>query len=104
MKEDNNIMIGMAKRLAADAINEAVGKTINGLPDHLRQGTKRVIVYPEDMYIVWFSKTLQNWKALVSTDKINSTDPYGDYVAFTHTGDKGETYFDVYRKVLNRVY
>ena len=26
LKEDNNIMIGMAKRLAADAINEAVGK------------------------------------------------------------------------------
>ena len=50
----------------------------------------------DDVYIVWFSKTLQNWKALVST-----TVPDGKYYEITHNGDKGETYVDVYVKLDN---
>ena len=48
------------------------------------------------MYIVWFCKTLQNWKALVSTDVIN-----GVYWEVTHNGDKNETYVDTYFKSSN---
>ena len=48
------------------------------------------------MYIVWFCKTLQNWKALVSTDVIN-----GVYWEVTHNGDKNETYVDTYTKSSN---
>ena len=47
----------------------------------------------DDVYIVWFCKTLQNWKALVST-----TIPDGVYYEVTYNGDKKETYLDVYKK------
>ena len=43
-------------------------------------------ITPDDMYVVWFCKTLQNWKALVS----------GAY-----NGDKQEIYVDVYQKACN---
>ena len=49
-----------------------------------------------DVFIVWFSKTLQNWKALVST-----TVSDGMYYEITHNGDKDETYVDVYKKWEN---
>jgi len=51
---------------------------------------------PEDVYIVWFAKTLGNWKALVSTDKFNGT-----YWEVTHNGAKNETYVDRYVKANN---
>lgn len=47
----------------------------------------------EDVYVVWFCKTLQNWKALVST---NVRD--GIYYEVTHDGDEDRTYIDVYKK------
>ena len=47
--------------------------------------------------LVWFSKTLQNWKALVST-----TVSDGMYYEITHNGDKGETYLDAYKKWDNQ--
>ena len=50
----------------------------------------------DDVYVVWFCKTLQNWKALVST---NVSD--GMYYEITHNGDKDETYVDVYKKCDN---
>ena len=56
----------------------------------------------EDCFVVWFSKTLQNWKALVSTNRIKSGEKCGDYAEITHNGDKKETYVDVYAKVSNR--
>lgn len=51
---------------------------------------------PSDMYVVWFCKTLQNWKALVSGVYIKK------YIEVTYNGDKGETYVDVYKKMCNR--
>ena len=50
----------------------------------------------KDLYIVWFAKTLGNWKALVSTDVED-----GLYFEATHNGAKNETYIDSYRKVAN---
>ena len=50
-----------------------------------------------DVYVVWFSKTLQNWKAMVST-----TIPDGRYYEVTHNGNKNETYLDVYKKQENK--
>ena len=49
-----------------------------------------------DVYVVWFCKTLQNWKALVSTTLFDST-----YYEVTFNGDKNEAYLDVYRKADN---
>ena len=50
----------------------------------------------DEVYVVWFSKTLQNWKALLST-----TLPDGMYYEVTHNGDKAETYIDAYKKFDN---
>lgn len=51
-----------------------------------------------DVYVVWLCKTLQNNKALLSTNV-----PDGVYYEITHNGDKGETYVDVYKKWENFV-
>lgn len=50
----------------------------------------------EDVLLVWFSKTLQNWKALVIT-----TLPGSYYYEVTYNGNKEETYVDVYKKIEN---
>lgn len=50
----------------------------------------------EMVFIVWFSKTLQNWKALVST-----TLPDQAYYELTYNGDSDELYIDKYVKVVN---
>lgn len=52
----------------------------------------------EDVYVVWFSKTLQNWKALVSTNV-----PDGMYYEVTYDGDMKRAYLDVYKKWANVV-
>lgn len=50
-----------------------------------------------EVYVVWFCKTLQNWKALLST-----TLPDGKYYEVTFNGDKQELYLDVYVKLENK--
>lgn len=50
----------------------------------------------DDVYIVWFCKTLQNWKCLLS-----STLPDGMYYEVTYNGDKDEFYLDAYKKFEN---
>lgn len=51
-----------------------------------------------NVYVVWCCKTLQNYKALLST----SVSGDGIYVEFTYNGDKQELYMDVYHKVVNQ--
>jgi hypothetical protein len=53
---------------------------------------------PDDVFAVWFSKTLLNWKACVST-----TIPNGIYYEVTFNGNNGQTYIDVYKKIENVV-
>lgn len=50
----------------------------------------------EDIYVVWFAKVLQNWKALLSTNVAD-----GMYYELTFSGDKTETYLDAYKKFDN---
>ena len=79
-------MLEKAKQLASQEFSRLSGREIKA----------------EECFIVWFSKTLQNWKALVSTNAISSNEKCGDYAEITHNGDKKETYVDVYAKVSNR--
>ena len=50
-----------------------------------------------DVYVVWFCKTLQNFKVLLST-----TVSDGMYYELTYNGDKKELYFDAYKKWENK--
>jgi hypothetical protein len=58
--------------------------------------TDGYILAADDVYVVWFSKTLQNWKVLIST-----TVHDGMYYEVTHDGDKCVTYLDAYKKFDN---
>lgn len=55
-------------------------------------------VPPFDVFVVWYCKTLQNHKALLSTTLFD-----GMYYEITYNGDKKEAYFDAYKKFENRV-
>ena len=50
----------------------------------------------DDVYIVWYCKTLQNCKALLSTTVLD-----GMYYEITYNGDKKEFYLDAYKKWQN---
>lgn len=73
-----------AKQIVIDYYNERVEKTDN----------KKLT--ENEVFVVWFSKTLQNWKALIST-----TISDGMYYEVTYNGDKKETYLDAYKKWEN---
>lgn len=81
---DINEFIPKAKELVAKYTNE-----------HL-DITDGVVFNQEDVYVVWYSKTLQNAKALLSTPL-----PDGMYYEVTYNGDKDEIYFDAYKKLHN---
>lgn len=50
------------------------------------------------VYTVWKSKTLQNWKYLLSSTLYD-----GMYYELTYNGDKHEWYLDAYKKFENVV-
>lgn len=54
---------------------------------------------PEDVYVVWQVKVLQNFKALLSTKMSD-----GMYYELTYNGDEDELYLDVYKKWTNIAY
>lgn len=49
-----------------------------------------------EIFVVWFCKTLQNWKALVATHRPDSL-----YFEVTRDGDQKRTYIDQYVKIDN---
>jgi hypothetical protein len=75
-----------------------------GEEDYQQQAKLHLVTYLEgkvglwDVYVVWFAKTLQNWKALLSTNL-----PDGRYYELTFNGDKNELYLDTYEKKSNVV-
>lgn len=79
------------KTLQETAINHARSALVNAL------GYTTDLVTPEKMYVVWFCKTLQNWKAFVSGTDIE------EYIKVTYNGDKDEAYVDIYNKTKNVV-
>jgi hypothetical protein len=64
--------------------------------DNLEKTDTHVAFDEDDVYIVWFCKTLQNWKALISTNL-----PDGMYYEVTYDGDRKQTYIDAYKKFRN---
>lgn len=81
VKADNDVRLKMAKAAVVAWYNEHNAPATIGM---------------EDVYIVWFSKVLQNWKALAGTH-------HGDgmYYEITFDGDKDCAYVDAYKKWQN---
>jgi hypothetical protein len=75
----------IARKIVLNYVNEHIDKTDN------------VQITLDNVFIVWFCKTLQNWKALVST-----TLPDGMYYEVTYNGNNKEIYLDAYKKFENR--
>lgn len=84
---DVNAMTNKAKRLVVEYFNGRVDCTNN------------IKLTEDQVFIVWFSKTLQNWKAMVST-----TISDGMYYEITYNGDRKETYVDAYKKWENKCF
>lgn len=82
-----NDFLYRAKLAVVDYFNDRVEKT-----DNFR-------INVDDVYVVWFCKTLQNWKALIST---NIED--GMYYEVTYDGDNKNIYLDAYKKWENIYY
>ena len=76
-------------------LKKAKSLVVNYYNNHVEK-TDDFGITEDDVFIVWFCKTLQNWKALVST-----TVSDGMYYEVTHNGDKQETYLDAYKKWEN---
>ena len=76
-------------------MNKAIKVVMDYFNSHV-ETTDNFQITEEDVFIVWFCKTLQNWKALVST-----TVSDGMYYEVTYNGDKRETYLDAYKKWEN---
>ena len=78
--------IDICKKIIADYYNEHKDKT---------DVTGEIGV--DDVFEVWYCKSLQNHKALLSTSLFD-----GMYYELTYNGDKKELYFDSYKKFENR--
>ena len=81
----NKNTMKLIKETIRDYVNEHIDKT------------DKMQITVDDVYVVWFCKTLQNWEALAST-----TVPDGMYYELTYNGDKDEMYLDAYKKFENR--
>ena len=73
------------KEIVAEYTNEHLDKT---------DGKQ---ISADDVFVVWYCKTLQNHKALLSTTLFD-----GMYYELTYNGDKNEVYLDAYRKWENK--
>lgn len=82
---DVNAMINKAKKIVVEYANNRTERTNN------------IDITEDQVFIVWFSKTLQNWKAMLST-----TISDGMYYEITYNGDKQEVYLDAYKKWENK--
>lgn len=75
-------------------------KAINFVYGWAKTNARNTDFTVENVKIVWFCKTLQNWKALVAI--IGTSDNL--FFEVTYNGDKQETYLDAYSKIENVVF
>lgn len=78
----------------SEFVNKAVSLVAEYTDEHLDRSDEK----PEySVFVVWYCKTLQNFKALLSTTLFD-----GMYYEVTYNGDKNEMYLDSYKKFENR--
>lgn len=77
---------------------EFIGKCKEEVRKYAEEHLDKSDTKPEfEVFVVWYSKTLQNHKALLSTSLFD-----GMYYELTYNGDKKELYFDAYKKFENK--
>lgn len=79
-----NDFLKYAKKAVADSHNDHYGSDSGHISE-------------DNVFLVWFSKTLQNNKAILVPDLFDGT-----LYEVTWNGDKGEGYLDMYEKKENR--
>lgn len=77
--------LGLCQKAVSDYFNSKIDNT-----------DSEKIISPSDIYIVWYCKSLQNHKALVSTNVAD-----GMYYELTFNGNTNELYLDAYKKWEN---
>lgn len=82
---DSQKFVDKCKEIVANYANEHLDKS------------DKVNINPDDVFVVWSTKVLQNNKALLSTTLFD-----GMYYELTFNGDKKEIYFDAYKKWENK--
>ena len=75
---------------------ELVKATVRDYTNEHLDKTDGKQITTEDVFVVWYCKTLQNWKVLASTTLFD-----GMYYELTLNGDKNELYVDAYKKFGN---
>ena len=74
-------------------------KAIDIVRDYVEKHLDKSDPKPEfEVYTVWKSKVLHNWKYLLSTTLFD-----GMYYELTYNGNKNEWYLDAYKKFENVV-
>lgn len=86
---DNDKFINLCKSEVCKYHNDKV--------DTIKYDDNFIFIGPENVYVVWLCKTLQNNKALLSTTLSD-----GMYYELTYNGDKKELYLDAYEKTENK--
>ena len=79
-----------------DFISKAKMAVIDYFNGNMDVTDKNSKISDDDVFVVWYCKTLQHHKALLST-----TVSDGMYYELTYNGDEGECYFDAYKKWKN---
>lgn len=74
------VFVALCKKEVVEYANKVLGEKIT----------------EDNVYVVWLCKTLQNNKALLSTNLLD-----GMYYEITHNGNDGVLYVDAYKKVDN---
>jgi hypothetical protein len=85
------IDIAYNEEMLKNAVQAVVGY-FNTLPEG------RMYITKDEVCIVWFCKTLQNYKVILATPLINNM-----LYEFSYNGDKQEGYLDVYNKCDTKV-
>lgn len=89
---ETKTFIDICKETVAKELDERARK-LNHLEDF--EGD---LVTPDDIFLVWYSKVLQNNKAIVGSYRYAK----GMLFEVTYNGDKHEIYIDSYSKEFNK--
>lgn len=66
------------------------------IKNHYKEFYGACSITSDDIFVVWYCKTLQNHKALLSV-----TGLYEEYFEAIYDGDRNKVYLDIYKKDKN---